>query len=191
MNSKKNKNTIVRHLRHSSFKTSNFSHVPADPHAPFNSRKSAADARDPDCIARSNAPLGNAFLLHVPPSSTVICSLSCDFLAKCNTCTAYQASAFSSQRLPTKTTPVVASPASATRTITPHHIKSDSPFASSRTAYTGIRHLLNASDINTENYPDSSWNARQGGTMQSASIEDLFADAGGGMESTADGAAEG
>jgi hypothetical protein len=113
----------------------------------------------------------------------------CDFAAKCDNYQAYQASPLSSQRLPSKATPAAAASASTTRTTAT--TASDSPFPSSRAAYTGIRHLLNASDINTDDYPDLSWRPSQSGSLQSASIEHLFAGTGGGIGSNVESGPEG
>ena len=62
----------------------------------------------------------------------------------------------------------------------------ESPFSSSRTAYTGIRHLLTANDISVEGYPDSSSRPENG-----RSIDHLFSSGTGGAEPEQDAMPEG
>jgi hypothetical protein len=50
--------------------------------------------------------------------------------------------------------------------------------ATPRTSYTGIRHLLAASDINTDAYPDPSWQPSQNSGTTGGSIDHLFASTG-------------
>jgi hypothetical protein len=95
----------------------------------------------------------------------------------------FQASPLSSHRLISRTGAAsAASTSSSTGSHQPAATSSwpvsapiESP--STRTSYTGIRHLLSAIDINTDDYPGSSWRPKH-----SSSVEELFADAGGGHE---------
>jgi hypothetical protein len=145
-----------------------------------------APASSPAATHRSVRFVRRTFSCHQALRYETFLKSSCDFAAKCNN---YQALPSSSQRLPSKATPAAAPSASTARTTT--STASDSPFQSSRTAYTGIRHLLNASDINTDDYPDLSWRPSQSGSLHSASIEHLFAGTGGGIGSNVDNSPEG
>ena len=138
-----------------------------------------APTTSPAVSHRSVSFVCHTFRCHQALRRNILLKRSCDFAAKCNNYQVRQASPLSSQRLPSKATPAAAPCASSAKTTA--STASDSPYPSSRTAYTGIRHLLNASDINTDDYPDLSRRPGQAGSMQSASIEHLFAGAGGGI----------
>jgi hypothetical protein len=146
--------------------SANCRHVAAFSRSPFNFRSGDGYTTWPIAIPRGHPPPGKC----QSPLSAAMCLISHDEYQL------HDASPLSSQRLSSRAAATSAASASSfasAQSLTaarPSSATIDSP--SSRTSYTGIRHLLSAVDINTDSYPDSSWKP-----THLSSIEQLFAEA--------------